>query len=163
VQGGMDCGKRLALAPLLPWACPAIPPCPTPTCQSLRKGVRSCPSESGASFCTPSFASLALAPICAAADQLRLNQRAEVGDGVELEPGTYRIEVERTRNSAEVLFFQGEDLVAAVHATLRKEDVKSKRMEIRSEEIDGERVITKIWLRGRKESLVFQRNATGAE
>ena len=105
----------------------------------------------------------ALASIGAAADRLRINQRAKVGDSAELEPGTYRVAVERTRNSAEVLFFQGKDLVAAAHATFGKEDGKSNRTEIRSEEVGGERIITKIWLRGWKESLVFNQGTPEAE
>lgn len=102
--------------------------------------------------CTFVFVSIATA------HEITIGQRGKVGNGQELEQGTYRVEVEKNENSAEVLFFQGEDLVAAAHATLTKEKVKSNHTEIHSEEVDGERVITKIWLQGWKESLVFKQD-----
>ena len=99
----------------------------------------------------------------AAAHEINIGQRAKVGDGQELEPGTYRVEVERNQNSAEVLFFQGEELAATAHATLTMEAVKCNNTEVHSEEVDGTRVITKIWLRGWKESLAFKQGTPEAE
>ena len=48
-------------------------------------------------------------------------------------------------------------------ATLTKEAVKCNSTEIHSEEVDGGRVITKIWLQGSKESLVFKQDTPEAE
>jgi ABC-type Fe3+/spermidine/putrescine transport system ATPase subunit len=94
----------------------------------------------------------------ATAHEITIAQRAKVGNDQELDQGTYRVEVEKNENSAEVLFFRGEDLVAAAHATLTKEEVKSTHTEVHSQQADGERVITKIWLQGWKESLVFKQD-----
>ena len=99
----------------------------------------------------------------AAAHEIKIGQRAKIGNGQALEPGTYRVEVERNQNSAEVLFFQGDELVAAGKAILTKEEAKSEQTEVHSKEIDGERVITKIWLQGWKESLVFKQDTPEAK
>ncbi len=104
-----------------------------------------------------------LAPIASATDVVHISRHAKIGDDWELEPGTYRVEVERNQNSAEVLFFQREDLVAAAHATLSREYVNSNHTEVHSEKVAGERVITRIWLQGWKESLVFRQDTSGAE
>ncbi|MGO8732166.1 MAG: hypothetical protein ACLQVM_05165 [Terriglobia bacterium] len=98
-----------------------------------------------------------------AADEVSITSRAFVGEDTHLQPGTYRVEVEKNQDSAEVRFFQGGDLVAAARATLTKEAVKCNHTEVHSEEVDGERVITKIWLQGWKESLVFKRDTTKTE
>jgi hypothetical protein len=99
----------------------------------------------------------------AAAHDVRISQRAKIGNGPELDQGTYRVEVEKNQESAEVVFFQGEDLVATTPATLTKEAVKCDNTQIHSEEVDGGRVITKIWLQGWKESLVFKLDIPEAE
>jgi hypothetical protein len=99
----------------------------------------------------------------AAAHEVRISEPAKIGKGQILEPGTYRIEVEKNQDSAEVRFLQGGELVVAVPATLTKEGVKCNNTEIHSEEVDGTRVITKIWLRGWKESLVFKQGTPEAE
>ncbi len=104
-----------------------------------------------------------LAPIAPATDVVHISRQAKIGDDEEIKPGTYRVEVERNKNSAEVLFFQGEDLVAAARAKVCKEDVKSNHTEIHSEKVYGERIITKIWLQGWKESLVFKQDNSGTE
>jgi hypothetical protein len=99
----------------------------------------------------------------APAHEITIGQLAKIGNGQTLEPGKYRVEVEKNQDSAEVLFFQGGDLVVTVPATLTKEAVKCNNTEIHSEEVGGTRVITKMWLRGRKESLVFKRGTSEAE
>jgi hypothetical protein len=99
----------------------------------------------------------------AAAHEITIGQLAKIGSGQTLEPGTYRVEVERNQDSAEVLFFQGGELVVTAKATLTKEAVKCNNTEVHSEEVDGTRVITKIWLRGWKESLVFKQDTPEAE
>ncbi len=104
-----------------------------------------------------------LAPIASATDVVHISRHAKIGDDWELEPGMYRVEVERNQNSAEVLFFQREDLVAAAHATLSREYVNSNHTEVHSEKVAGERVITQIRLQGWEESLVFRQDTSGAE
>jgi len=99
----------------------------------------------------------------AAAHEITIGKLARIGNGQILEPGAYRIEVEKNQDSAEVRFFQGGDLVVTVPATLTKEAVKSDNTEIHSEEVDGTRVITKIWLRGWTESLVFKQDGSEAQ
>lgn len=98
-----------------------------------------------------------------AAHEVSITSRAFVGEDTELQPGTYRVEVEKNQDSAEVRFFQGADLVAAARATLTKEAVKCNKTEVHSEEVDGVRVITRIWLQGSKESLVFKQDTPKAE
>ena len=104
-----------------------------------------------------------LVPVAAAADVVHISHHVRIGADGELEPGTYRVEVERNQNSAEVLFLQREDLVAAARATLSRENVNSNHTEVHFEKVDGERVITSIWLQGWKESLVFRQDTSGAE
>jgi hypothetical protein len=99
----------------------------------------------------------------AAAQEIAIGQSAKIGNGQTLEQGTYRIEVEKNPDSAEVLFLQGGELVVAARATLTKEAVKCNNTEVHSEEVDGTRVITKIWLRGWKESLVFKQGTPETE
>jgi hypothetical protein len=103
-------------------------------------------------ICTLIFVSIT------AAHEVSITRRAFVGADTQLPPGTYRVEVEKHQDSAEVRFFQGGDLVAAARATLTKEAVKCNNTEVHSEEVDGVHVITKIWLQGSKESLVFKQD-----
>ena len=107
--------------------------------------------------CTLVFVSIA------AAHEVTIGQREKVGNGPELQPGTYQVEVEKNQDSAEVRFFQGGDLVLRVPGTLTKEAVKCNNTEVHSEEVDGGRVITKIWLQGWKESLAFKQDTPMAE
>jgi hypothetical protein len=102
-------------------------------------------------ICTLVFVSIA------AAHEVSITYRANVGNGPVLQPGTYRVEVIKNQDSAEVRFLQGGDLVATAPATLTEEAVKCNSTEVHSEEVDGGKVITKIWLQGSKESLVFNR------
>jgi hypothetical protein len=105
------------------------------------------------------FVSVAIAM----AHEITIGQQAKIGKGQILEPGTYRVEVEKNQDSAEVCFFQEGELVVTVPATLTKEAVKCNNTEIHSEEADGTRVITKIWLQGWRESLVFKQDTSEAK
>jgi hypothetical protein len=107
--------------------------------------------------CTLVFMSIATA------HDVSIRDRVKIGNGPELQPGAYRVEVEKNQDSAQVLFFQGEELVVTAPATLAKEAVKCKNTEIHSEVVDGGQVVTKIWLQGWKESLVFKQDALKAE
>ncbi len=110
-----------------------------------RMGCRILPSL----VCTLVFASIA------SAHEVHITRRAFVAEDTQLQPGTYRVEVEKNQDSAEVLFFQGGDFVAAARATLTKEAVKCNGTEVHYDEVDGGRVLTKIRLQGSKEGLVF--------
>ena len=102
--------------------------------------------------CTLVFVSIA------AAHEVSIMHQAKVGSGPELQPGTYRVEVEKNQDSAEVLFFQGEELVVTAPATLTKENLKSNFTEVHYDQVDGGWVITKIRLAGSKEGLVFKQD-----
>jgi len=99
----------------------------------------------------------------AAAHNVTIGQRAKVGNGPELEQGTYQVEVEKNQDSAEVLFFQGEELVVTARATLTKENAKSNVTEVHYDQVDGGWVITKIRLAGSKEGLVFIQDTPEAQ
>ena len=107
--------------------------------------------------CTLAFVSIA------AAHEVSITSRAFVGEDTRLQPGTYRVEVEKNQDSAEVLFFQGGELIGTAPAIFTKEAVKCNNTEVYSDEVDGERVITKIWLQGWKESLVFKQHTAETE
>ena len=102
-------------------------------------------------LCTLVFVSIA------SAHEVTIGQRAKIGNGPELQPGTYRVDVVKNQDSAEVRFFQAGDLVLTAQATLTNEPAKCKGTEVHSEEVNGGQTITKIWLQGSKESLVFNR------
>jgi hypothetical protein len=69
----------------------------------------------------PAFACMLLFVSVAAAHELRIMSPAKVGNGPELQPGTYKVEIAKNQDSAQVSFFQEGDLVALVPATLTKE------------------------------------------
>jgi hypothetical protein len=100
--------------------------------------------------CTFIFVSIA------AAHEVTLMDRSKIGNGPELQPGTYKVEVVNNQDSAEVRFFQRGNLVVTAPATLTSEAMKCRNTEVHSEEVDGGQVITKIWLEGSEESLVFK-------
>jgi hypothetical protein len=99
----------------------------------------------------------------AAAHEVRISRPARVGNGPELQAGTYRVEVVKTQDSAEVRFYQEGDVVATAPASLANEAGKCNFTEVHSEKVDGEQVITRIWLQGSKESLVFKADIPKAE
>jgi len=107
--------------------------------------------------CTLVFVSIA------SAHEVSIMHQAKVGSGPELQPGTYRVEIVKNQDSAEVRFFQGGDLVLQAPVTLTKENVKSNFTEVHYEQVDGGRVITKIRLAGSKEGLAFKQDTPRAE
>ncbi len=112
------------------------------------------------------LSALACTLVCmsiAAAHEVIIRDQAKLGNGPELRPGTYRIEVEKNQESAEVRFFQGKELVLTTPATLVQEAEKCDNTQVHSEDVDGGRVITKIWLQGSKDSLVFKQAALKTE
>ena len=99
----------------------------------------------------------------ATAHSITLGQRAKIGDGPELQPGKYKVEVAKKQDSTQVSFIKGGDPIATVPAKLTVESTKCRNTEIHSEHVDGQQVITKIRLAGSNESLVFRADATEAE
>lgn len=87
--------------------------------------------------------------------EVNIRAAARIGYGPELLPGTYQLEVVRNPGATEVSFFQQNDFVASVPATLCREGSWCARTEISWEHVDGAAVITRIWLKGSRESLVF--------
>jgi len=102
-------------------------------------------------ICTLAFVSIA------AAHEVSITYRANVGNGLALEPGTYRVEVVKNQDSSEVLFYKGGDLWLRAPVTLVEETDKAPQTEIHYEEMNDAKVINQIRLRGSKESLVFNR------
>jgi hypothetical protein len=108
-------------------------------------------------ICTFVFVSIA------AAHEVRISPLAKVGNGPELQAGTYRVEVVKNQDSVEVHFYQEGEVVATAPAVLAKEAAKSNFTKVYSEKVDGGQMITKIWLQGSKESLVFKPDIPRAE
>jgi hypothetical protein len=106
-------------------------------------------------ICMVAFVSIA------AAHEVSIPHRANVGNGPALEPGTYRVEVVKSQDSSEVLFYKGGDLWLRAPVILVEETDKAQRTEIYYEQLNDAKVINQIRLRGLKESLVFNRAPSG--
>jgi len=91
----------------------------------------------------------------ATAQEVMIMDRAKLGDGPALQAGTYRIEVVKNDAFTEVLFYKQDELWLRVPVTLEPEPKKIQHTEVYYQEIDSGRVITKIRLRGSKDTLVF--------
>ena len=91
----------------------------------------------------------------ASAHEVVITNQAKLGKGPMLEPATYRLEIVKSQDSSEALFYKGRDLVARTPVTLAEETEKSRQTEVHSENRDEGRVITRIRVRGWEESLVF--------
>lgn len=92
-----------------------------------------------------------------AAHEVTIGQRAKVGIGAELEPGSYQVKVVKNPESCEVLFYRSGDLKLRAPVTLATETKKASLTEVHFEESNGSNVLTRIQLEGAKESLLFNR------
>jgi hypothetical protein len=90
------------------------------------------------------------------AHEVKIGERARLGDGPELKPGTYRLELVKNQDTSEAVFYKDEDLVARVPITVVKESDKSRQTEVHSELLDGGRVINEIRVAGWRERLLFR-------
>jgi len=90
------------------------------------------------------------------AHEVVISNRARLGNGPELQPGTYRLEVIKNQGVAEAAFYKGRDLVVRVPITIATESDKSPQTEVHSEVLESGRVINQIRLAGQKERLVFR-------
>ena len=93
------------------------------------------------------------------AHDVRISKPVRLGNGPELQPGTYRLELVKNQNGAECLFYKGKDLVVRVQTTVVQESQKSPHTALHSELIDNGRVITHIQVQGWRETLLFERPA----
>jgi hypothetical protein len=99
----------------------------------------------------------------AVAHEVIITKGAKIGNGPELQPGTYQVEIVKNQDSAEVSFFKGGDLVVKVPAKLTQENTKVHHTEVHYEEANGAQMITLIRLKGSKEGLVFKPDTPKAE
>ena len=93
------------------------------------------------------------------AHEVKIDHRAKLGNGPELQPGTYRLELMKTQDTSEAAFYQGGDLVTRVPITISVEPNKSRQTEVHYELLDGGHVINQIRVEGWKERLVFSERA----
>jgi hypothetical protein len=90
------------------------------------------------------------------AHEVTIGERARLGNGPELQPGTYRLELVKNQDTSEAVFYKGENLVARAPITVVKESDKSRQTEVHSVLLDSGRVINQIRVAGWKERLVFR-------
>jgi hypothetical protein len=95
----------------------------------------------------------------ALAHEVKISYRARLGNGPELQPGTYRLEVVKNQDTSEAAFYKGKDLVIRVPITIAADSVKSEQTEVHYELLDSGRVINQIRLGGWKDRLVFREPA----
>lgn len=98
--------------------------------------------------CVPAALSLA--------HDVSINDRARLGNGPELQSGTYRLELVKNQNGSECLFYKGGDMVVRVPTTVVMESKKSPQTSVHAEVRDSGRVITQIRIAGWRETLLFE-------
>jgi len=97
------------------------------------------------------------------AHDVKINYQTKLGNGPELQPGTYRLELVKNSDATEAAFYQGKVLVASVPVTVEMQSQKSPHTAVHYETLDSGRVINKIRVTGWRESLIFrERTATPA-
>jgi len=96
------------------------------------------------------------------AHEVTITEPAKLGNGPEIQPGTYRVEVVKNQDTSEAVFYKGRDLVVRVPVTLAEESTKSRQTEVHFDILDSGRLITQIRVAGWKERLVFKEPAKGA-
>ncbi|HEV2425122.1 MAG TPA: hypothetical protein VGZ29_09880 [Terriglobia bacterium] len=93
------------------------------------------------------------------AHEVFITYQAKLGNGPELQAGTYRVEIVKNQDLSEVAFYQGKELIAQVPITIVMESQKSRHTEVHFESLDNGRVINQIRVAGWKETLVFREPA----
>jgi hypothetical protein len=97
----------------------------------------------------------------AAAHEVKIRDVSKVGNGSQLQPGTYRVEVVKNQDSSEALFYAGRDLRLRVPVTLAPDSKEAQYTEVHiAARADGQ-AITQIRLEGSKESLLFNHPSSG--
>ena len=90
------------------------------------------------------------------AHDVTITYHVKLGNGPELQPGTYRVELMKNQEISEASFYDGDELVARVPMTIILESDKSPQTEVHYETLDTGRVINQIRVAGWKETLVFR-------
>jgi len=93
------------------------------------------------------------------AHEVKIGYQARLGNGPELQPGTYRLEVVKNQDTSEAVFYKGKELVIRVPITIAAESDKCRRTEVHYELLDSGHVINQIRIEGWKERLVFREPA----
>lgn len=104
------------------------------------------------------FALVLVAASLTLAHDVTISERAKLGNGPELNAGTYRLKLVKNQDTSEAVFYKGGDQVARVPITIVNESDKSRHTEVHSQLLDGERVINEIRVAGWKETLVFSKS-----
>jgi hypothetical protein len=100
-----------------------------------------------------------IAASLALAHEVNIVYQAKLGNGPELQPGTYRLDVVKNQDTSEALFYKGRELVIRVPITIAAESDKFRQTEVHYELLDSGRVINQIRIQGWKERLVFREPA----
>ena len=90
------------------------------------------------------------------AHEVVISDKAKLGNGPELQPGTYQIELIKNQDTSEAAFYKAGDLVIRVPVMIVAESEKSRQTEVHYETLDQGRVINQIRVAGWKETLVFR-------
>jgi hypothetical protein len=91
----------------------------------------------------------------AMAKEISIHYPAKLGNGPELQPGTYKIELVKNQTSPEVLFYKGRELVARTPAKVEEQPRKADQTQVFYDIKDKDRVITELRISGWKERVVF--------
>jgi hypothetical protein len=106
--------------------------------------------------CLASFLFVLVSAGIAIAHDVKIDLGAKLGNGPEMQPGTYRVELLKNQNAPEAVFYKGRSEVARVPITIAMESEKSRHTEVHYELLDDGRVINQIKIAGWKERLVFR-------
>ena len=90
------------------------------------------------------------------AHEVVISDQAKLGNGPELQPGSYQIELIKNQDTSEAAFYKAGDLVIRVPVIIVAESEKSRQTEVHYETLDQGRVINQIRVAGWKEKLVFR-------
>jgi hypothetical protein len=110
-------------------------------------------------FLSPVICTLVFVSI-AAAHEVKIKEMSNVGNGSQLQPGTYRVEVVKNQDSSEALFYEGGDLTVRVPVTITTAAKKAPYTEVHFVKLSDGMALTEIRLEGSKESLLFSQAAT---
>jgi hypothetical protein len=92
--------------------------------------------------------------------QLTISSPLKLADGVQLGPGTYRLELSDNPQSPEALFYKDGALIARSPVKLESQPQKFTQTEILSNNQGGESAITETHPRGWTEKLVLSNGAS---
>jgi len=91
------------------------------------------------------------------AKEITISDPAKLASGPELKPGSYKVDLVKTEEAAEVVFYRGDELVAKSAAKLVEEPRKAAYTQIVYDTQETPKVIKEMVLRGSKERIIFER------